>query len=410
MRQNILDKKNKYIVGVSGGVDSMALVDMLYKNNYQIIVCHVNYNYRHDSYVDQELVTNYCKQRNIPIHIHVETKSHSEGNFQMHARELRYNFYKEIASKHDTKKVILGHHYNDNIENVYMQYDRGSTLGYIGIQEVSHIFSLEIYRPLLHMYKEELYKYCVDNKVEYHEDYTNFENEFTRDYVRNTILPELDKREIDKLLNKASKHNVTYKEKTHLMQEVLSKYNEQGFIRLNEVGENILDVFLYQIIKEHVYPPMISKALIEEIIKQMKSDKPNIVVSIGINSQFIKEYDNIYIQQKKEVEKYCFEYDKITYISNPHFTLANDGPLNCGVFVEERDFPITIRCVQAGDKILTSGGTKKISRLFIDRKIPKGKRNVWPIVIASDGRVILVPNIAKNIKYLYSKPNLYVVK
>ena len=76
----------------------------------------------------------------------------------------------------------------------------------------------------------------------------------------------------------------------------------------------------------------------------------------------------------------------------------------------DEDFPIMIMSYKPGDVIVTSGGTKKISRLYIDNKVPKSQRENWPIVVNSNNEIILVPHLAKNIRYLYSKPNLYVVK
>ena len=101
---------------------------------------------------------------------------------------------------------------------------------------------------------------------------------------------------------------------------------------------------------------------------------------------------------------YCFGLLFIYYF------LTDQGHLHDGVFLSKEDFPIVIRCFKNGDTIKTSGGTKKVSRLFIDRKIPRDERKIWPIVENCHGEIILIPHIAKNIKYLYTKPNVFVIK
>ncbi len=410
MKTNILVKTKTYVVGVSGGVDSMALVDMLFKYKYNIVVCHVNYNYRHDSCVDQQLVEQYCKERNISCHVKEINEKHQQGNFQMHAREIRYQFYKEVATMYNATEVILGHHYNDHIETIYMQYTNNRIQGYIGIQETSEVFGLIVQRPFIMMAKEDLYKYCKDNKVPYHEDYTNFENDFTRDYIRNTILPKMTQIEIKELLQKATNHNIRYIERQKSIDTYIDVYNKKGYLCVSNINEADYIDLIYRLIKPYVYPPNISMSLLFEIKKQIQSSKPNVEITLGINHVFIKEYDNIYVLQKRSTIVFCTVYNDIIYEITPNFKTSKEGPMHCGIEVLESDLPITIRSAKPGDVIVTSGGSKKVSRLFIDRKIPKYQRANWPIVVASDGRILLIPNIAKNIKYLYTKPNLYVLK
>ena len=93
----LLDCSKYYVIGVSGGCDSMYLLDTLRKKGYHLLVAHVNYNYRHDSYVDYELVSDYCATYGIPFYYKAyQPKDYHQGNFQNQARTLRYNFYKEI--------------------------------------------------------------------------------------------------------------------------------------------------------------------------------------------------------------------------------------------------------------------------------------------------------------------------
>lgn len=133
-------------------------------------------------------------------------------------------------------------------------------------------------------------------------------------------------------------------------------------------------------------------------------------MDLPVNIRFIKEYNNIHVSKLKNSISYCLKYEQLVYDKHEHFYLSEVGHLNEGIYLTKEDFPITIRSSRPGDVINTAGGTKKVSRLYIDNKIPKSKRETWPVVENSQGMIILVPHLAKNIRYLYSKPNLYVVK
>ena len=90
--------------------------------------------------------------------------------------------------------------------------------------------------------------------------------------------------------------------------------------------------------------------------------------------------------------------------------MLDNGHINEGVYLSQDDNPITVRTMREGDSIMTSAGTKKLSRLFINAKIPALKRKTWPVVLNKDQSIILVPHIAKHIDYLTTKPNVFVIK
>ena len=187
-------------------------------------------------------------------------------------------------------------------------------------------------------------------------------------------------------------------------------YHQQEKIDYTSIPDELLGSFIYEVVKEKVYPPLISETLIKEIIKQIKSSKPNINMSLPVNIRFIKEYNNIRVANIDSEQGYRFQYDHLQFDYQQYFYLSGEGHLNEGIYVDDHEFPIVIRTVLPGDVIVTAGGTKKVARLFIDNKIPKQQRKIWPVVENNQGEIILVPHLAKNIRYLYLKPNLYVVK
>ena len=406
--ESLLDKNRKYLVGVSGGVDSMALLDMLVKKAYNVIVVHYNYHFREDSDLDENLVRSYCQNHHLPFYVRQgDKKEYQKGNFEMLAREKRYAFYKEIGDLNGIDTIILGHHLNDHLETIVMQLQRHNTKGYLGIKEQSYVKNMQVVRPLLKLKKQQLIDYCTKNHLEYHEDYTNYDTRYTRNHVRHIDLKKYNEQE---LIEKAKKHNQQYKIQQAKLQQIYQEYDQNHFLYLDKLPTESLDQIIYYMLKKEIYPPLITENLVQEIIKQIHSQKPNIEISLPVNFVFIKKYNNIAVRKKEIDDTYYVKYESFYKDQQLHYFLTDQGHLHDGVFLSKEDFPIVIRCFKNGDTIKTSGGTKKVSRLFIDRKIPRDERKIWPIVENCHGEIILIPHIAKNIKYLYTKPNVFVIK
>lgn len=201
---------NKFIAGVSGGPDSMALLDKYQK---QILaIAHVNYQKRDSSLRDEKIVLIYAKKHNIPCHIlRVKKKDFlkfKSKNFQNVARLIRYNFYEKIISKYKSKTntIILGHNYNDFLETAYIQKQKKSKSLFWGIRKKSTYKSFNIYRPLISKYKNELEKYCQIKNVPYGIDETNDMPIYERNKIRKIINSWSDL-ELKKFINEINKRN-----------------------------------------------------------------------------------------------------------------------------------------------------------------------------------------------------------
>lgn len=411
MNEQLLNKTKYYVIGVSGGCDSMYLLDTLRKAGYHLLVAHVNYNYRHDSYIDYELVCDYCATYGIPFYYkEFHSQDYHDGNFQDQARSLRYDFYKEIYDLYKCDGLILGHHLDDHLETIYMQLSKHNVIHYLGIKEESYVQDMRVVRPLMDCYKEDILQACKLRQIPYHDDYTNFEIDFERDKVRNTVLNRYTKEQKEALLKRAQKHNQRIKELEFKVQPYYQQYISDGQIYYYYIPKDLRDMFLYLILRDVMHPQLISQSLIAEIKHQINSVKPNIQMNLPVNYLFIKEYDNIYIIDKDKTKGYCYEFKEFIPFGCEYFHLLDNGHINEGVYLSQDDYPITVRTMREGDSIMTSAGTKKLSRLFINAKIPALKRKTWPVVLNKGQTIILVPHIAKNIDYLTTKPNVFVIK
>ena len=177
-----------YLLAISGGPDSMFLLNK-YKNR-KIVVAHVNYHKREDSNIDENIVRDFCKDNNIPLEV-LNVKNKPEGNFQTWARNVRYDFFKEIYDKYKCDKLLTAHHKDDFIETALMQQESKRIPRYFGIRGVNEIKGMNIERPFIDIYfKEDILKLCQRKGIRFATDSSNAQPIFER----NKIRLELDKK------------------------------------------------------------------------------------------------------------------------------------------------------------------------------------------------------------------------
>ena len=135
-------RDSKWVIGVSGGIDSMSLLDMAYKAGLELVVCHVNYHCRgEDSNYDQRVAINYAIEHNIPFYTKDINEVHTT-NFEAWARDVRYEYYKELVEKEGCKGVLLAHHADDFLETAILREHQGRKVSYYGIREEGYCLTL----------------------------------------------------------------------------------------------------------------------------------------------------------------------------------------------------------------------------------------------------------------------------
>ncbi|MFU8786541.1 MAG: tRNA lysidine(34) synthetase TilS, partial [Candidatus Izemoplasmataceae bacterium] len=182
-------KEEPLILALSGGVDSMVLFDILINNNYQVIIAHVNHKQRKESDIEYEAIKTLAHKHNVPFEGYTIDET-IESNFQAVARSLRLNFFKEVAKKFNSKKILLAHHLDDQIETFFMKFVKGSPLQNLrSIQLETPLNGITLLRPLIYTPKEVLVDYAFKNKINYYEDYSNYSDTYTRNRFRHQIIP-----------------------------------------------------------------------------------------------------------------------------------------------------------------------------------------------------------------------------
>jgi tRNA(Ile)-lysidine synthetase-like protein len=198
-------QSGKYVVAVSGGVDSMVLLDLLRQmSGLELVVAHFDHGIRPDSTEDRELVEAKAKHYGLPF-VFEEAKL-GKGASEATARQVRYDFLHRVKSENEADAIITAHHQDDMLETAIINLLRGT-----GRKGLSSLRSTDdIKRPLLNIPKSEIQKYAKKHKLEWREDSTNQDESYLRNYVRHRLLPHLSETEKNRLLqiiNQAAETN-----------------------------------------------------------------------------------------------------------------------------------------------------------------------------------------------------------
>lgn len=392
-------KYHQIVVGVSGGPDSMALLDVLRIKGLKLIAAHVNYHMRKTADRDMLIVTQYCQKYGIPLVIKNVFPDQKRGNFQTWAREVRYRFFKDVIDKYHCEALYIAHQQDDLIETCMMQIERQLKLDYYGLSKSRRLYGMIVHRPFLDVPAQALKNYLKQKGIAYGIDESNLSDDYRRNQIRHTIVEKMSSERRQAFLSKVALLNqglALKKTKVNTFLAGKSKLDLKAFLTFDEP----LDV-----LRQLLYRDLSQKNL-EELLKAIKSDN-HFAIQIR-NKMLVKEYG--YIEVFDVPLPYHDTYQKIEYRNNKYYKITSEGSLKHGVSLKAEDFPISIRTFQNGDAIKLRYGTKKVSRFFIDHKIPTKYRKTWPIVTNSNNEVILVPGIGCNISHYSIKPNLFVVE
>lgn len=408
-----LDIKNDeaLVVACSGGPDSMYLLHLLSTLGYKVVCAHVNHKYRKESDQEYIFVKEYCESLNI-IFEGVELDGYSTGNFELYARNFRYSFFAEIIKKYHARYLFTAHHGDDLIETILMRITRGSSLkGYSGFSTKTIRDDYTIVRPLVYLTKDDILEYNDENKIPYVHDYTNDLDDYTRNRFRHKVLPFL--KEEDAIVHlRFLKFSNDLKETNAFIERLVNEFLDKNYIDnvLSIKTFKNLDPYLQrQVINQifvRLYPDnlyLVNGNHIDEVIKIIYSNKPNIELVFPDNIIFTKEYDNIIIKKGKNNIKgyeYVLENQVDTPLGKISKVESSDDSSNYVIRLNSKDItlPLIVRTRKDNDNMVIKNmtGHKKINDIFIDSKIPKSKRDEYPIVCDSKGIIIWLPGLKKS--------------
>lgn len=423
---NMLEKEDKVIAGVSGGADSVCLLFMLLelrkKIGFEIIAVHVNHQLRgEDAFQDEEYVKKLCARENIVCEIYYKNveliAEKRKQSIEEAGRNARREAFTEALNKYGATKIALAHHKNDNVETLVMNLARGSGLrGLGGIKPVSG----NIVRPLLCLQRKQIEGYLESRGIVYCTDETNASDDYTRNRIRNHIIPSLENEVNEKAVEHISETMEMLRDIQDYMSGEMKRYYKDSVAEDNGVflilkGKfcEIPEVLQGSVIKEviavlagaekDIHSSHIKS--VKELMEKQTGREINLPYRITAKRCYegVRLVKNRMQRAKKVPEEQIIDFseDGEIRIKDMKLSYRTVMPKDIGEGAAEKtytkcfDYDIikgsttVVRTRAPGDYITIdkNGRTQKLKSYFINEKIPQEKRD--DILLLAEGSHIL---------------------
>ena len=409
-RLKLLSKDSKYIVALSGGADSVALLLMILELGYRVEAAHCNFNLRgKESERDEEFVRNLASRLGIKLHIiGFNTREYAAKwklSIETAARNLRYDYFEKLRIERKAAGILVAHHRDDNVETVLMNLTRGT--GINGLSGISYKNGF-ILRPLLCLSRKEIEEYLSEKDQDYVTDSTNLETEATRNKFRLSVIPMLEtiNPNASAAIDLASRH--------------LDEAKEIVEWTVRKAKENIIshpEPFCLEISKKKLMEWPSPKYILSSICMELgfnPTQTEEIYEAIGgIPGKTFYSDENELITDRETVIicsrtvtyvplaiEGCGTYKldsqgvggKLTVslmeTNNPEFSISRERSKVC-LDAEKLTFPLTLRHTTEGDRFQPFGmkGSKLVSDYLTDKKKNVLEKRGQLAIISSNGHI-----------------------
>ena len=409
-KNNLINNKDTIILAFSGGKDSVTLALLLNRLkddiNITLKAAYFNHKIRKDAAAEQRWAENFCRFNHLELIVGskdvIGFKNKKKLNLENAASISRYRFFEGVASGFKHCKIATAHTQSDLTETFLIKLFRGS--GFRGLTAIYSQKGEKIIRPLLIFTKEDILSFLSRNKIGNYEDYTNVQNEFLRNRIRNTLMPEIKKIEPD--IDK------------HIFKTALMVQDEYDY--LNEFCKKFLEthLILKKILPIQSFTNLhiaLKRNILREYVRNLKGDLLN------IDFEHIENIlENIHITEGISIPGLNltfhkgFVFPQDLSIPEYHYTSQSDGILRikeigCEIKIEKKDvfkmpknnfellipyskvkFPLIIRNPKKGDRYIKMNTTfnQKVFEMIRVAGFPSELRNLCPVVINGDQEII----------------------
>jgi tRNA(Ile)-lysidine synthase len=403
-REDLCRETDRLLLAVSGGVDSIVMMDLFLKNGYKVSLAHCNFGLRgEESDGDEEFVKKLAEESDVTCYVeHFDTQKIASGkgiSTQMAARDLRYAWFEEVRSQEGYNYIATGHNFNDVVETMVFNLIKGTGLkGLTGISPKAGT----VIRPLLFAGREEIEAYASENNITFRTDSSNASIKYHRNYIRHEILPGFRdvnpgfditiRNTIDRLAGiqrfvndwlETEKASYMFKEgkDIYLKNDIFSRINEPAL--------------LYEVISKYGF----NYDQCESIIKGLGNASGKVFYSEEFTLNIDRDY--LIISPKEQAEEHFEISRKDKLLVTDRFNLTFEILDNTPVLSPDRHiayldldklhYPLVLRNWKKGDWFMPLGmkGKKKLSDFMIDKKIPLNlKKRI--MVLLSKGSIAWV--------------------
>ncbi len=379
-------KNKKFLLALSGGVDSTVLFHLMYGLKIPFEVAHINYKLRNeDSEKDQFFMEELCSNYNIQCNIYQlnesEKKALQESNLQEKARKIRYKYFEKILSEKKLNYILLAHHADDQIEDFFLKLARNS--GMRGLAGMSQISENRL-RPLLNFSKDDILNYALENDIAFRVDASNESSKYSRNKIRNIILPFLAE-------NKCEVKNQIHLLQKHFLRKTLEIESEIKPIVEDFLRDKILKISTY--IELDIHRKI-------ELARQL-GEKSSFVVALDKLAKSQTKGTFIFFKDERKLflGKDCFMLESLVNIPKLNIEFL-ERPANfynddiiC-VDADKIEGELHIRPYKTGDKMTPLGmqNKKLVSKILKDKKIPSANRKSH-FVVEDSNKIIWLSKI-----------------
>ena len=423
-----LGTTDKVLLAVSGGIDSMVMLNLFLQAEIPIGIAHCNFQLRgEDSYGDEQLVLDTAKQNGIVCHtIRFETKDYAQEkglSIQMAARELRYNWFEQIREENKYAFIATAHHGDDVVETFFLNLLRKTGIaGLHGIKSQSGY----IIRPMLFADKTRILDYAKKNGIAYRDDVSNADDHYLRNYIRLHIVPDFQqlKPNFNKNLLESiqiiAKQEAVYNNHIAQIKDSILKEETHENLSIDIHALKSLshaDVYLYEILR----PFGFNETQIGDLITCLETTEEKTFVSsshrLTKTRTDIKLFPNVEEKQGiaiiQDSSRDSFSKVGITanmYDNSDSFTFDNRP--NVAYFdVDKLSFPLSVRRWEVGDSFYPFGGKgkKKLSDLFSDLKLSGMDKQSVKLLCNGNGDIVWVMGLRSDNRYKITKDTKRII-
>lgn len=413
-----LNGTEKILLAISGGVDSVVLLDLFKRSSFDFGIAHVNFHLRGKESDDDEkfvLQSGQAIKKETFLKSFDTLKISGEQGLgiQETARALRYDFFEEVRFQKGYDFIATAHHLNDSIETSLFNLSRGTGIaGLKGIVPVSG----KVIRPLLFATKAEILQYAHEYHLQFREDSSNSQLKYSRNRIRQRVIPELEKlnpelvSNYEQTLQNLQEQNKIYQFGVRiLLNQIVSEENGQLKIRIEQLLDSVSpSALLYEVLHPYGFDRKVIPSILSVLTKQAGK------MFFSSDFQVLKDREFLILEKKSGSNKEIHlieEDDSKIQLENFNLQLQKDevqsienmidqNPSNAIFDFDKLKFPLQIRNWEPGDAFYPIGmkGKKKLSDLFSDLKVDRLTKKKLKVVL-SDNDIIWIPGYRMDERY-----------
>lgn len=422
-----LDKsfiKNKVVgVAVSGGSDSMALLSCLLSvkdlYSFSVVAINVEHGIRGEqSKKDTEFVKEYCESKSVKTLLYsvnaIEYASENKLTLEQSARILRYDCFFDAINSKKCDVVATAHHRGDNFESILFNLFRGTGLkGLAGIGDMGG----KIIRPFLNVSKYDILKYVNENKIPYVTDQTNYDQNYTRNYLRSSVIPAITKR-----FNNAEENVLSLSKIAKIEDEFLDNLAKKELVL--EDGKAKISLTLHPCLFYRAVIMALKHLGIKKDWESTHLDRAFSLIDKQVGKKedllsgviAVREYDSIVISKNANLDasEFDFSLGEFNYFSTTLKIQKVSGniDLKSGLFADLDKIPEGAKIRLRKDRDIfknCNSKTKNLSDFFADKKVPLLDRSALP-VLADKNEVLVIFGLAVSDKIKVDKSTKNIIK